>query len=141
MSREKPSPHRQSATLARVLLVVVALFLGAGNFAFWKFSFFSGNPFPAMPGLVVGSTLASVAMLGALWVRKGMARTALVVFIWIMMFVFAMPGLIMMSDRTTARMDHLIELGAGLGAYLLANLVLIVAGPIHKLGASRGCRG
>ncbi|MEO7317444.1 MAG: hypothetical protein ABIZ56_00490, partial [Chthoniobacteraceae bacterium] len=74
-------------------------------------------------------------------IRKPMARTALVVFIWIMMFVFSMPGLIMMSDRSTAQMGALKMLGAGLVAYLIANVVLIVSAPIHRLGARRGCGG
>ena len=94
-----------------------------------------------MPGLVVGSALASTAIIGAIWFRNGMARTALIVFIWIIMFVFSMPGLMMMSDRATLQMGAMKMLGAGLGCYLIANIVLISAASIHRLGMSRGCRG
>ena len=143
MSKEPHSSHHHSG-LARTLLFVVLLILCAGNFALWKFSFFGGKPnpvFPAMPGLVVGSVLASTAMIGAIWFRNGMARTALIVFVWIVMFAFSMPGLIMMSNRDTAQISQLKILAAGLGCYLLANIILISAASIHRLGMSRGCRG
>ena len=143
MSKESNSPHHHSA-LARTLLAIVFLILCAGNFALWNFSYYGGKPtsvFPAMPGLVVGSALASTAIIGAIWFRNGMARTALIVFIWIIMFVFSMPGLMMMSDRATLQMGAMKMLGAGLGCYLIANIVLISAASIHRLGMSRGCRG
>ncbi len=143
MSKETHSSHHHSA-LARTLLSFIFLILCAGNFAFWKFSYYGGKPssvFPAMPGLVVGAALASTAIIAAIWFRNGMARTALIVFIWIIMFVFSMPGLMMMSDRAILQMAQLKMLGAGLVCYLLANIVLISAASIHRLGMSRGCRG
>ena len=143
MSKETHSSHHHSA-LARTLLFFVFLILCAGNFAFWKFSFPGGKPtsvFPAMPGLVVGSALASTFMLGAIWFRNGLARTALVVFLWIVMFAFSMPGLIMMSNRDTVQMAQLKILAAGLVCYLVANIILISAPSIHRLGMSRGCSG
>ena len=143
MSKEFTSPHHHSA-LARILLAIVFLILCAGNYALWKFSYYGGRPtsvFPAMPGLVVGSALASTAIIGAIWFRNGMARTALIVFLWIVMFVFSMPGLIMMSDRSSLQMGALKMLAVGLGCYLVANIVLISAPSIHRLGMSRGCRG
>ena len=140
MSKENHPSHHHQTTLARVLILIVFAILCAGDFAFWLFSRYPGNPFPAMPGLVIGCALASTVMIGAIWIRKSLARTALVVFLWIMMFVFSMPGLIMMSDRSTAQMGPLKMLAAGLGAYLIANIILIVADPIHRLGASRGVR-
>ena len=130
---------QQKTGLARTLLAIVFVILCAGNYALFQFSIFRGNPFPAMPGLVIGSALASSVMIIAIWVRKPMARTALVVFLWIMMFVFSMPGLIMMSDRATLLMDRLQMLAASLAAYLIANIILIVADPIHRLGVKRGC--
>ena len=133
---------QQKTGLARTLLAVVFLILCAGNFAFWQFSFPNGKPnstLPAMPGLVIGCILVSVVLIIAIWIRKPMARTALVVFTWIMMFVFSMPGLIIMSNRDTAQTGHLKMLAAGLVAYLLSNLILIAAGPIHQLGVKRGC--
>ena len=137
-----PKEHhasQQHTGLARTLLAFILLILCAGNFALFQFSIYRGNPFPAMPGLVVGSVLVSLVMIIAIWIRKPMARTALVVFTWIMMFVFSMPGLIMMSNRDTVQMPQLQMLAAGLVAYLVANIVLIVAGPIHQLGVRRGC--
>ena len=132
---------RQFITIARALLAIVLLILCAGHFAFWKFTAYRSNPFPAMPGLVVGSALASTVMVGAIWLRKPLARTALVVFLWIMIFVFSMPGLLMMSDRTIMQMGPLQKLAVGVGCYLLANIFLIVSPSIHRLGAPRGCRG
>ena len=143
MSKETHSSHHHSA-LARTLLAIVFLILCAGNFAFWKFSYYGNKPssvFPAMPGLVVGAALASTAIIAAVWFRNGMARTALIVFIWIIMFVFSMPGLIMMSNRDTVQISQLQILAAGLVCYLIANIVLISAASIHRLGMSRGCRG
>ena len=143
MSKETHSSHHHSG-LARTLLFIVFLILCAGNFALWKFSLPHGKPnsvFPAMPGLVVGSALASTAMIGAIWFRQGLARTALIVFLWIVMFAFSMPGLIMMSDRAILQTDALKLLGAGLVCYLVANIVLISAPSIHRLGMSRGCGG
>ena len=143
MSKETHSSHHHNG-LARTLLVFVFLILCAGNFAFWKFGFPNGKPssvFPAMPGLIVGSALASTFMIGAIWFRKGIARTALIVFLWVIMFTFSMPGLIMMSNRDTVQMSQLKILAAGLGCYLLANIILISAASIHRLGLSRGCRG
>ena len=143
MSKENHSSHHHSG-LARTLLLFIFLVLCAGNFAFWKFGLPNGKPtpiFPAMPGLIVGSALASTVMIGAIWFRKGIARTALIVFLWIIMFTFSMPGLIMMSNRDTVQMSQLKILAAGLGCYLLANIILISASSIHRLGMSRGCRG
>jgi hypothetical protein len=140
MSTESTSSHRHLG-LARTLLAIVLLILCAGHFAFWQFTEYRANPFPAMKGLVVGSALASTVMVGAIWIRKPLARTALVVFLWIMIFVFSMPGLLMMSDRTIMKMGPLQMLGVGLGCYLLANLFLIVSASIHRLGAPHGCRG
>ena len=142
MSKAHLSSHIKTGP-ARVLLVIVFLILCGGHFAFWKFGFYNGRPnpnLPAMPGLVIGSCLASTVMIGAIWIRKALARTALIVFLWIMMFVFSIPGLMMMSDRTSLQTGALQMLGAGLGAYLIANIILIVAEPIHRLGATRGCR-
>lgn len=138
MPREHHASHQKTG-LARALLAFIFCLLAAGNYALFQFGLFRGNPFPAMPGLVVGSALASLVMLVAIWIRKPMARTALVVFLWIMMFLFSMPGLIVMSDRSTLQMDRLQMLAAGLAAYLVANFILIVADPIHRLGAKRGC--
>ena len=138
MPREHHASHQKTG-LARTLLLIAFAILCAGNFAFWEFSRYRGNPFPAMPGLVVGCVLVTTVLIGAIMLRKPMARTALVVFLWIMMFVFSMPGLLMMSERATAQMRPLEMLGAGLVAYLLANVMLIVSGPIHRLGARRGC--
>lgn len=139
MSKENHSSHHQQTGVARALLIIVIAILSAGNYAFWEFSRYRGNPFPAMPGLVVGSILATLIMVGAIWMRKPMARTALVIFTWLMMFAFAMPGLILLSDRATAQIDQLQMLAAGLVAYLISNVILIVSPPIHRLGASRGC--
>ena len=99
MSNDDHQSRHHRTALARVLLLIVFAILCAGNFAFWKFSFHRGNPFPAMPGLVVGCALASTVMIGAIWLRKPLARTALIVFLWLMLAVFSMPGLLMMSDR------------------------------------------
>lgn len=139
-SDDRQSRHHRTA-LARALLVIVFVVLAAGNFALWQFSRYRGNPFPAMPGLVVGCALASTVMIGAIWIRKPLARTALVVFNWLMVFVFSMPGLLMMSDRTTVQMGPLKMLAVGLVAYTISNIILIVSAPIHRLGAPRGCRG
>ncbi len=130
---------QQKTGLARTLLAIILVILCAGNYALFQFSVYRANPFPAMPGLVIGSALVTVVIIGAIWIRKPMARTALVVFLWIMMFVFSMPGLIMMSNRDTVQMHQLQMLAVGLGTYLLANIVLIVASPIHQLGIKRGC--
>ena len=142
MPREHHPSHHKTG-LARVLLVIVFVILCAGHYAFWDFGFYKGKPnpsLPAMPGLVIGAALASTVMIGAILMRKGLARTALIVFNWIMMFVFSIPGLIMMSDRSSLQMGALKMLVAGMVAYLLANIILIVSDPIHRLGASRGCR-
>lgn len=141
MSNDDHQSRHHRTGLARVLLLIVFAILAAGNYAFWKFSFYSGNPFKAMPGLVVGCALASTVMIGAIWLRKPLARTALVVFLWIMIFAFSMPGLLIMSDRTTLQMRPLKILAVGLAAYLISNVILIVSAPIHRLGAPRGCRG
>lgn len=141
MSHDDPQQRRHSTATARVLLLIVFAILCAGNYAFWRFSFYRGNPFTAMPGLVVGCALASTVMIGALWLRKPLARTALVVFLWIMIAVFSMPGLLIMSDRTTLQMGPLKMLAVGLTTYLISNIILIVSAPIHRLGAPRGCRG
>ena len=138
MSREHHTSQTKTG-LARTLLAIAFLILCGGNFALFQFSVYPANPFPAMPGLVIGSALVSIVMIIAIWIRKPMARTALVVFLWIMMFVFSMPGLIMMSSRDSVQMGQLKMLAAGLGAYLLTNLILIAAGPIHQLGVKRGC--
>lgn len=138
MPREHQASHQKTG-LARTLLAIILVILCAGNYALFQFGIYRGNPFPAMPGLVVGSALVSLVMVVAIWIRKPMARTALVVFLWIMLFVFSMPGLMMMSDRSTLQMDRLQMLAAGLAAYLVANIVLIVADPIHRLGVKRGC--
>ena len=138
MPREHHASQQQTG-LARTLLAFVLLILCAGNFALFQFSVNRSNPFQAMPGLVVGSVLVSLVLIFTIWLRKPMARTALVVFTWLMMFVFSMPGLIMMSNRDTVQMPQLQMLGAGLLAYLVANIILIVAGPIHQLGVTRGC--
>lgn len=137
-----PKEHhasQQKTGLARVLLLIVLAIFGAGNYALWIFSRFRSNPFPAMPGLVVGCALVSFVLIIAICIRKPMARTALVVFIWIMTFVFSMPGLIMMSDRSTLEMAALKWLAVGIGTFVVGNVILIVAGPIHRLGARRGC--
>ena len=138
MPKEHHASH-QRIGLARTLLAFVFLVLCAGNYALFQFGIYRGNPFPAMPGLVVGSAMVALVMIVAIWIRKPMARTALVVFTWIMIFVFSMPGLILMSDRASLPMDRVKMLAAGLAAYLLSNVILIVAGPIHQLGVKRGC--
>ena len=140
MSQEPHSTHHHTV-LARSLLGVVLLVLCVGHFALWKFTEFRSNPFPAMPGLVVGSALASTAMMIAIWLRKPLVRTALVVFLWIMIFAFSMPGLLMLSDRTIMQSGPLQKLAVGVGCYLVANIVLIVSASIHRLGAPRGCGG
>ena len=138
MSKETHPSHHQTV-LARVLLAIVLLILCAGHFMFWKFTDYHSNPFPAMKGLVVGSALASTLLICATWLRKPLTRTALIVFLWIMIFVFSMPGLMMMSDPAIRQQGALQKLAVGIGCYVLGNLILIIAGSIHRLGMPRGC--
>ena len=140
MSKETHPSHHQTV-LARALLAIVLLILCAGHFMFWEFTEYRGNPFPAMKGLVVGSALASTLLVGAIWLRKPLTRTALVVFLWIMIAVFSMPGLMMMSDPATKQQGALQTLATGIGCYVLGNLILIIADSIHRLGMPRGCGG
>ena len=45
------------------------------------------------------------------------------------------------GERDDLENYRLKTLAVGLGAYLLSNIILILAEPIHRLGASRGCGG
>jgi hypothetical protein len=100
------------------------------------------NPFAPMRGLVVGIALGSTAMLVALWMRNTVARLGLIVFNWLVIALFSMPGLFLANDdRTTRTMEPLMMLGGGLCIYLIVNVILITSHSIHRLGASRGCSG
>jgi hypothetical protein len=100
------------------------------------------NPFKPMPGLVVGVALGSMAMLVAMWMRNTVARLGLIVFNWLVIAVFSMPGLFLANDDRTARiMEPMMMLGAGLCIYLIVNIILITSHSLHRLGASRGCAG
>ena len=126
---------------ARALLVLLFLLLGAGDVAFWMFSVHPANPFPAMRGLVVGAALGSTAVIFALWFRKPMARTGLIMFIWLIIAGFSLPGLSVLNDRTIQKMEPLAMLAAGMGCYLVVNIILIASHSIHRLGMPRGCAG
>jgi hypothetical protein len=131
---------REHILFGRLLLLVVFVILCAAAVAFWRFSRVPLNPFPQMAGLVVGSGLVWLVLIGAIWLRHTMARTALVVFLWLVIFVFSMPGLYILNDRTIRDATQpLAVLVAGLFACLLANVVLITSRNIHFLGVPRGC--
>src|SRR6187399_2052604 len=88
---------------ARALVFLVFLFIGAGDVAFWMFATHPSNPFKPMPGLVVGVALGSMAMLVALWMRNPVARVGLIVFNWLVIALFSMPGLFLANDDRTTR--------------------------------------
>jgi len=138
------SSHHTShhTRFARALVFLVFLFIGTGDVAFWMFAKHPSNPFKAMPGLVVGVALCSTAILVAIWMRNPVARLGLIVFNWLVIAGFGMPGLYLANDERTARiMEPLMMLGAGLCIYLIVNIILIASHSLHRLGASRGCAG
>ena len=126
---------------ARALVFLVFLFMRAGDVAFWMFATHPANPFKAMPGLVVGVVLCSTAILVAIWMRNALARLGLIVFNWLVIALFSMPGLFLANDRTARTMEPLMTLAAGLCVYVVVNIILITSHSLHRLGHSRGCAG
>ena len=136
-----PERHHisQQVLIARVILpFLLAILLGA-DFLFWIFSRDAINPFPAMPGLVVGGALATTFMIVAIFFRNGMARTALVVFNWLIVAAFSVPALIVLNDRLIPDKSPVFPLMAGIGGYIFVNILLITVGPLHRIGVTRGC--
>jgi hypothetical protein len=144
MTSSRPTNHHTShhTRFARALLFLVFLFMRSGDVAFWMFAMHPSNPFRAMLGLVVGVALCSTAILVAIWMRNAVARLGLIVFNWLIIALFSMPGLVLANDDRTVRiMEPLMMLGAGLCIYLIVNIILITSHSLHRLGASRGCGG
>src|SRR5205809_3990624 len=107
---------------ARAVVFLVFLFIWTGDVAFWMFATHPSNPFKAMPGLVVGVALCSTAILVAIWMRNPVARLGLIVFNWLVIAVFSMPGLFLANDDRTARiMEPMMMLGGGLWIYFIVH--------------------
>jgi hypothetical protein len=124
---------------ARVLVVVVFFILRAGDACFWLFSLDRANPWPAMMGVIVGSLLATTALLVALWRRSTWSRIVLIGLLWMLIAVFSFPGLLLTGESASGSRRALIPLVAGVLAYVTANVVLISSHRLHRLGSPRGC--
>ncbi len=77
---------------------MVFLLLMAGQWFFYRFSTDSMNTYPISQGMTFGCTLWSVVLLGAMWLRYGWARYALIVLLCLAIVGFGAVALLLKSE-------------------------------------------
>ena len=121
--------HRQ----ARILLLVGFVILrGADWLLFW---FLQQPPQGYMPmlGVVIGSIVASTALIIATWQRQPWSRYVLLAVLWGVVAAFCVPllGLTVSKDELSRAIVG--SLFGGVGLYLFVILIFTVSKPIQRL--------
>jgi hypothetical protein len=117
---------------ARLWLLAVLVVLAAGNYLLFLFSFHELNPYPITRGIAFGSSLWSLALIIAMWLRMGWARYVLAT--WLVLAI-VLQGLFIlrMNSQSVKPLPEPTKIALiGLGLYALA---------LIPLGASRSLRG
>lgn len=117
---------------ARLWLLAVLVVLAAANYLLFQFSFHEMNPFPITRGISFGSSLWSLALLIAMWLRLGWARYVLVTWLVLVILVQGLFVLRMNSQSVNPLPEPTRIALIGLGLYALA---------LVPLGASSSLRG
>ncbi len=134
--------HRQRRRTARLFVVLIFVGFCIAEALLWYFTTHRLNPWPLLRGQVIGSALASTALLVALWQRKFWARYVLIIFVWYLVAIFGIVALVVTSDEYYKVDRKPVEAAvAAVGIYICINIVLICSHKIQHLARPPGSGG
>jgi Na+/phosphate symporter len=86
-----------------------------------------------MLGVIIGSVIASTALVIATWQRQPWSRYVLLALLWGVVLVFCIPllGLTVSKDEVTR--TTVASLLGGVGLYLLVILMYTISKPLQRL--------
>lgn len=133
--------HRQRRRIARLFVILIFGGFCIAEALLWYFTTHRLNPWPMLRGQVIGSALASTALLVALWQRKFWARYVLIIFVWYLVAIFGIVALVVTSDEYKAERKPVAAAVAAVGIYICINIVLICSHKIQHLARPPGSGG
>ena len=86
-----------------------------------------------MMGAVIGSAIATTALLAVIWNRQGWARYVLLTLLWAVVGIFCIPAISLVSIMDEVPRSVVGALFGGIALYLVAILILTVSRPIQRL--------
>ena len=92
-------------------------------------------------GQVVGSALATTALLVALWQRKFWARYVLIIFVWYLVSIFGIVALVVTGEEYKFERKPVAAAAMAVAIYVCINIVLICSHKIQHLARPPGSGG
>lgn len=92
-------------------------------------------------GQVVGSALATTALLVALWQRKFWARYVLIIFVWYLVSIFGIVALVVTGEEYKIERRPVAAAAMAVLIYVCINIVLICSHKIQHLARPPGSGG
>jgi hypothetical protein len=141
MSPDKQQRHRHRRRTARLLLVLVFLALTVAELLLWYFTNHRSNPWPFLRGHVIGSALATTALLIGIWRRTLWARYVLIVFLWYLISLFGIVVTVITSGEQFMDRRAVIAAIVAVVLYLASNILIIRSRRIQHLAQPAGSGG
>ena len=135
--------HRQRhrRRMARVFVILMFLGFSLAEALLWYFTNHRLNPWPMLRGQVVGSALATTALLVALWQRKFWARYVLIIFVWYLVSIFGIVALVVAGEEYKIERRPVVAAATAVLIYVCINIVLICSHKIQHLARPPGSGG
>ena len=139
--RRQQHHHRHRLRTARLLLVAVFLAFTIAEILLWYFTNHRSNPWPFLRGHVIGSALATTALLIGIWRRTLWARYVLIVFLWYLIAVFGIVVTVITSGEPFVDRRPVLAAVISVVLYLASNILLIRSRRIQHLALPAGSGG
>jgi peptidoglycan/LPS O-acetylase OafA/YrhL len=133
--------HSHRRRTARLFLVAVFVALTVAEIMLWHFTNQRTNPWPFLRGHVIGSALATTALLVGIWRRRLWARYVLIVFLWYLIGIFGIVVTVITSGEQKMDRTSVIAAVIGVVLYLACNILLIRSRRIQHLAQPAGSGG
>ena len=141
MPPDKHHRHRHRRRTARLLLLLVFVALSVAEILLWHFTNQRTNPWPFLRGHVIGSALATTALLVGIWRRQLWTRYVLIVFLWYLVGIFGIVVTVISSGEYMMDRRSVAAAVIGVALYLACNIVLIRSRRIQHLAQPAGSGG
>jgi peptidoglycan/LPS O-acetylase OafA/YrhL len=141
MTPDKQHRHRHRRRTARLFLLLVFVALSLAEVLLWHFTNQRTNPWPFLRGHVIGSALATTALLAGIWRRQLWTRYVLIVFLWYLIGIFGIVVTVITSGEYMMDRRSVVAAVIGVALYLACNIVLIRSRRIQHLAQPAGSGG
>jgi peptidoglycan/LPS O-acetylase OafA/YrhL len=141
MTPDKQHRHRHRRRTARLFLLLVFVALSLAEVLLWHFTNQRTNPWPFLRGHVIGSALATTALLVGIWRRQLWTRYVLIVFLWYLIGIFGIVVTVITSGEYMMDRRSVVAAVIGVALYLACNIVLIRSRRIQHLAQPAGSGG